>query len=244
MRLGALAAHVLHQAALVAGLFRAGLELVELVAGAAMVHQHVGVEAWPGQFVEVGRLDLATGQTEQRLGHPVGMGRTAGDIDHRQPRRDRGKRRRAGRRWRSPSYCRPQASVGLLPADGDAAVGRAGAHRDDMARPGGQPAHPLDHRPFGAGEDVEAAAALRAAQQRTLDAKHVQRQPSLGAVFENGQRFGAARLGNARMPKHLDAGIGQRGEQRAPLAAQPGERAAAATAGLQPEQVHSWRSSP
>ena len=99
-----------------------------------------------------------------------------------------------------------------------------------MPRAGGDPPHPLDHRLRATTEAMKAARAARPAQQRTLDAQHIDGGMAIGALRDQIPRFIDARLGHARMPQQLNAFIRQFAEQGTVFAAQPRQRAATAAA--------------
>lgn len=105
----------LHHAAQVAELLGAGLELVELVAVAAVVHQLVGVEARPAEGVEIGLAELPEGEGQQGVDEPSPGGSGDDHVDHRQAGGRAVIAPSSPPRW-SPSYCRPVAPDGLLPA--------------------------------------------------------------------------------------------------------------------------------
>lgn len=74
---------MLRQTAQIGNFLGAGLELVELVARAAMVHQVVGEEARPVERIQILLVELAVRQGQQGFADPVRMRGAAGDVDDR-----------------------------------------------------------------------------------------------------------------------------------------------------------------
>ena len=189
MHLGALAAHVFHHAPEVGRARGAGLEFVVFVAGAAMVHELVGIAARSAQRVQGSGRQRPRGHGHQRAQHPFRMGGAPRDIDHGQA---------AAR-----TEVRPQQATcavvlvlqatGLgrvAAAGGDATPGRTTAHGNDVAGQGCKPAHPVDHRQARARQHMETPCALRPAQQRTLDAQRVEPHAALQDVVKQREQFG------------------------------------------------------
>ena len=236
MRLCALAAHVFHHAAQVGRGFGAGLELIELVAGAAVVHQLVGIEAWALQGVEVARLQLLAGQRHQGVEHPAGVGGAAGHVDHGQAALgDEGLAQQAAGAVVVVLQAAGFGGVGA--GGGDAAPGGAAAHRHHMAGHLRQAIEPHHHGLIGAGQHVEAAGALRAAQHAAFDAQHVERLGAVEAALQQIDQLMAAFQRQRRMPQQVHARCAQLALEVRRVGTQQRHAAAAAAARLQPEHV-------
>ena len=244
MRLGALATEVFHQAAKVGLLLGARLEFVIFVARAAVMHQFAGVEQRPPEFVQVAVGHAFERQLLQRLDDPARMRRATGDIDHRQTagRAETGAEQAARRLFvvlQATGFERIARRIGRK-----AAISRTGTDREHPFGLPGQTRHPFGERPAVAGHQVEATAAVRAAQHGAFDTQHIEGLLATGAGFEDGQGFAATGLRQGRMPDKLDTGIAQFVEQGTRLRAEQRLRAAAATTALQPEDFHASGSSP
>lgn len=138
-------AQVLHHAAQLRQLARAGLVFVIFVLRAGMVDEVIGIEAGPTQRVEVCGLQPIVCQQQKRFGDPVGMGRSAGDIYHRTA----GLRMKAAvqRAARQLSVIgQPDRARRVAPGRGYPAIGRAGTDSQHVARERGKLAHPVQHR--------------------------------------------------------------------------------------------------
>ena len=200
MRLRALAAHVFHQAAQVGRLLGAGLELVVLVARAAVVHQLVGVEARPRPAGR-GRLRRsasAASAISVSITQPGCVGQPATLITGRPPRaRKSAPSRPPGR---SSSYCRPQASVGLLPPAVMPPQAAQLPTATTCVRQRRELAHPVDHRHAGAGQHVEAPGAVagRAAASLRRTARRAAVPPLSTRVCSSAITSFAARHATAR----------------------------------------------
>ena len=98
------------------------------------------------------------------------------------------------------------AGVGRIGrAGGNAAVGRATADGDAIARARRDPPDPVEHRAARAAEAVEQARAVRPAQDRALDAEKVERRCAAGDRFEDRQHLFAGLLAQRGVPDEIDA---------------------------------------
>ena len=169
MCLRALAAELLHQAALFRMSGGAGLEFVILVARAPVMHQLIGKKSRTPIVIEMLGPQAAMRQCRKGFGNPVGMGRTAGDVDHRQTRgvAKLGAEQATG----GFAVILQAAGVGRIHSGRrDATPRRTTADGDYMPGAAGDLPNPVDHRLGAPAEAMKAARAARTAQQRTFDA--------------------------------------------------------------------------
>ena len=234
--LGALAAEIFHHAAEVAELFGARLELVELVACAAVMDEMHRVGKRPLPLVDLARAEPPGRDHVQCFGQPARMDRAAGDIDHRH----------AGLR----AEIRPEQSAFLLavigkPAGfdfvragrGDAAISRAASDRDHMTGLCREVRNPVHHRPVRPRHHMEAPGPVRPAHHRAFEAEDVERLLAGDDPLHDVDHRAAALLAQRRMPKHLDIGRFEGRQQVRAFRADQRQRAAAAAAGLHPEKA-------
>src|SRR5262245_14051809 len=73
VRLGPLAAHVLHHATDVRSLLSACLELVVFVASTAVMNEAIRVHARPADTIQIGLRQVARCERHERFRDPVGM---------------------------------------------------------------------------------------------------------------------------------------------------------------------------
>ena len=214
-------------------LVRMLLVLVELHPRAAGLREGLEKRLRPLQVVERDVAGAAAGDRDEDLRHPVGMRRTAGDVDHGQ----------------APLALevRPQESAPIafqvLQADAVGGVGRRGGN----AAPAGAVAeghdgighaaelrHPILHRPIG--EHVEPAGAMRGTNHRALEDEDVERPFARHDVGEHRLHMIAHLHAQRGMPEHVDAEIRDEVTGTRLLGVQKRHRVAAAGPALQPEK--------
>jgi hypothetical protein len=85
---------------------------------------------------------------------------------------------------------------------------------------------------------VKTPAALRTAHHRTFETQDVECHAAFDAIAQQVHRVGTARLAERRMPQQIDAAARERRRQIAHVGVEQRQGATAATAGLEPEQIH------
>ena len=120
---------------------------------------------------------------------------------------------------------------------GDAAERGAGADGDDVAGKVCELGDEILHRHAGAGLQVKPPAAVRPVNDRAFEAQDVERHGARAHLLDNRIELRAGGLAQGGMPQQPDAGDVERGEEIGLFGADERQRAAAAAARLQPQQV-------
>jgi len=199
--LRALAAQVFHQATEFARVLGTGLVFVILVAGAAVVHQLIGIGARTPQRIKLLAVQrLGVRQRGQCFEHPARVGWATCNIHHWQARRVTPLRTEQATGL-VPFILQAAGIGGVAASGGDAAKRGAAANGQHMPGHRAQSLNPLQHRRIGARHQVKAPAAIGPAQYRALDAQRMQGRVTAQAVVDHLQHFVPGLQRQRRMPE-------------------------------------------